>query len=179
MVIERAGRFSPPFDDVAMDNSPDSQELAKGHAYWRRKSDRIWLVLTLLIAGAGAIAWLCTGNVDHFYWGLFFTVSPLSGFLYTHYIPLNPRRDPVETERRLEVANRKMQKRRRSVALINGAMIVIASPVLFVIGVGKGLEQGIGSAILGGSLGLLFLICGLAAIVWGWRSRGKDPGGKR
>ncbi len=159
-----------------MDTSHDPEQLAKCHAHWRRVYDRVWLALALILVLGGAVVWSFTRNIDHLYSGLFYAIFPFIGLLYNHFILLNPRRDPLKTQQRLEDLNRKQQKNARTVALVNGSMLLIASPILIIIGVAAGAEYGVGGAIIGGIVGSVWLVGGLAAIAWWRRSRQKGRG---
>ncbi|UUO08464.1 hypothetical protein M4951_09125 [Blastopirellula sp. J2-11] len=71
---------------------------------------RIWLALMLIIAGSATIAWIITRNVDHLYGGLFFTLVPLGGLLYSYFFLFNPWSDPLETQARLEKGGKNSSK---------------------------------------------------------------------
>jgi len=154
-----------------MDSSPDPEPLAKGHDNVRRLSDRIWLGLILIIAVGCVIAWLVSGEIENLYGGLFYAAFPLMGLIYTHFFLLNPRRDPVETQQQLVELQEKQQRNARKVALFNGSMLLIASPILILFGITAGLKYGIVSALFGGLAGSVCLVAGLLAIVWARRSR--------
>ena len=160
--------FSLP-QDGEMDTSHDPQQLAKCHAHWRRVYNRIWLALTLMPAVGGVIVWSFTRNIEHLYSGLFVAIFPLIGLLYNHFVLLNPRRDPLTTQQRLEDLYEKQQINARTVALVNGLMLLIASPVLVIFGVSAGAEYGIVGMVIGGMIGSIGCVGGLLCIAWSRR----------
>lgn len=159
-----------------MNTSQAPERLAQQHAYWRRVYDRVWIALTLIFVVGGTAVWFFTRNLDHLYSGLFYGIFPFIGLLYNHFVLFNPRRDPLRTQQRLEELDRKQRKNARSVALVNGSMLLIASPILIVMGVAAGAEYGIGGAVIGAMAGMVWLVGGLAAIAWWRRSRRQGHG---
>ncbi len=141
----------------------------------RRTCDRLWLAFSSIFAIGGAVTWFFTRNIDHFYGGLFYAVFPFIGLLHNHFILLNPRRDPLKTQQRLEDLNRKQHKNARTVALVNGSMLVLSSPVIIIIGIAAGAaEHGLLGAVMGGLVGSAWFIGGLLGIAWWRRARRKD-----
>lgn len=60
-------------------------------------------------------------------------------------------------------------------ALVNGSMLVVSSPVIIIISIAAGAEEyGILGAIMGGVAGSVWLVGGLLGIAWWRRSRRKD-----
>ncbi len=149
-----------------MDNSPDPEQLAKLHAYWRRRYNRVWLALTLISAGLGVVVWCFTRNVEHLYSGLFYAFFPFIGLIYNHFFLFNPQRNSIETQRRMEKLYYKQQKSARTVALINGSMLLIASPLLVVVGMCAGWEYGFVGVVIGGIAGAVGFVGGMFAIGW-------------
>jgi len=108
------------------------------------------------------LAWFFTRNVEHLYGAIFYASFPLMGLLYNHFILFNPRRDAAKTQERLVNLEHKLQKNARTTAFFNGWLLLISSPVLFIIGVGKGAEEeGIVGAIVGGLAGAIWFVGGL------------------
>jgi hypothetical protein len=91
----------------------------------------------------------------------------------THFFLFNPKRDPLETQRRLEKTAEKQQKNVRTVALVNGTLLVIASPLFILIGISAGAEYGVIGALVGGAVGSVWLLGGLFSIACWRRSRRK------
>jgi hypothetical protein len=157
-----------------MSTTQNPEEVRKCHARWRRIADHMWLGLTLLLAVGGAIVWLSTGNIQHLYSGLFYATVPLIGLLHNHFILLNPRRDSLETQQRLEYLHQRQREGARTVAVVNGAILLIASPVLIIVGVCAGAQYGVMGEVIGGIIGSVWLVGGLVLVAWGQRSRPRD-----
>lgn len=159
-----------------MTASPSPDDLRKCHAHWRRVYDRLRLATMFALAVGGAIVWALTWNIDHLYSGLFLAVFPLVGLLYNHFYLYNPRRDALKTQQRLEDLAKRQQRNTRTVALVNGTILLIASPLLIIIGVAAGSEYGMVGAVVGGIMGSVWLVGGLLGIAWWRRSRHKERG---
>ncbi|RCS43260.1 hypothetical protein DTL42_19075 [Bremerella cremea] len=163
-----------------MDESPHDrtteqlQQLAKVQALWRRISAVILIGFSLLLVLGGGVLSFFTGRASDFYGMLFYAVFPLITLAYFYFILLNPWRDPLKTEQKCVTVYRKQRRQTWKTAIGNGWIMLLASPALFIVFVGKGLEEGFWQAVLGGLLGLLFAVAGIASIVWGRRSRRTD-----
>lgn len=154
-----------------MEAPTESKQLARSHAFWRRVSAIALIGFSLLlVVGCSVVAWF-TGNVNDFYGGLFYGLFPLLTLIYVNFYLLNPWRDPQLTQRRLEVVQRKQSKNAATSAIWNGWMMLAASPVLLLIFVGKGAEEGVWQMIAGGLAALLFGGAGVVSIRWGRRMR--------
>ncbi|WP_153557483.1 hypothetical protein [Roseimaritima sediminicola] len=147
-----------------MTASPSPEDLSKCHAHWRRVYNRLWLAVVAVLAVGGAIVWAFTRNIDHLYSALFLAVFPFVGQLYNHFYLFNPRHDPLKTQQRLEDLAEKQQKNVRTVSLVNGSILLIASPIFIVIGVAAGAEYGVVGAVVGGIIGSVWLVSGLLGI---------------
>lgn len=68
---------------------------------------------------------------------------------------------------------RQKHKESRTVAIVNGMMLVIASPLLIVIGAAVGAETSVWTAAYGVVPGLILLVAGVIGITWA-RREGRD-----
>lgn len=159
-----------------MTASPSPGEPRKCHAHWRRVYDRVWLALTAVLTIGGTIVWAFTQDIEHFYSGLFLAIFPFVGLLYNHFFLYNPRRDPVKTQQRLENLAQKQQRNVQTVSLVNGTILLIASPLGIIIGIAAGSEYGIPGAIIGGIIGSVWLAGGLLLIAYWRRLRHRSRG---
>lgn len=131
--------------------------------------------MAIVVAGGG-IAWYVTRNIAYFYSGVFYAFIPLSGLIYFHFVLFNRRRNPLETQRRVENILHQNQTNARAVALVNGSLLLLASPLLIVVGVIAGAEYGIAGAIIGGVIGSIWLAGGILLVNWRRRRRPKSDG---
>lgn len=154
-----------------MDEQSDPEDLAKLFAFWRRLHDFFWLGLAGLIVGGGGIAWYVKGNSAYFYAGLFYSFIPLMGFFYYHFILFNRRRDPIETQKRVVNLYHQHQANARASAVVNGSILLIASPILIIVGMGAGAQYGIAGVIIGGIAGSIWLVGGILLLAWWRRTR--------
>ncbi len=159
-----------------MTASPSPDELRKCHAHWRRMYDRLWLVVIAVLAIGGTIVSAFTRNTEHFYSALFLAIFPFMGLLYNHFFLYNPRRDPLKTQQRLVDLAEKQQRNVRTVSLVNGTILLIASPLGIVIGVAAGSEYGMAGAVVGGIIGSVWLTAGLLLIAYWRRLRRRERG---
>jgi purine-cytosine permease-like protein len=159
-----------------MTASPSPDELRKCHAYWRRVYDRLWLGVIAALAIGGTIVWAFTRNIEHFHSGLFLAIFPFVGLLNNHFFLYNPRRDPLKTQQRLVDLAEKQQRNVRTVSLVNGTILLIASPLGIVIGVAAGSEYGMAGAVVGGIIGSVWLTAGLLLIAYWRRLRRRERG---
>jgi hypothetical protein len=157
-----------------MNEPHDPEHLAKIHSHSRRVLNRLWFALAFILAVGGTIVWAITGNREHLYSGLFLAVFPLIGLVYNHFFLYNPRRDPVKTQRRLEELAKKQERNVRRVSLVNGTILLIASPLFILIGISAGAEYGVVGAVVGGVFGSVWLVGGILGFVWWRRSRNKS-----
>ena len=152
-----------------MNDLSDLKQSRRSIAVMRRVCDGIWLGLSLAIGSIGGIAWLFTRNPECIYAGLFYGAFPLIGFVYFHFVLLNPRRDPAETQQRLVELQHKQQKNARTVAVVNGGIIACFSPFVLIIGVAAGAQHGVLGVLAGVLMGAVCLTVGLLGIAWGRR----------
>lgn len=154
-----------------METDLDPEHLAKRHAESRRGRNRICIAMILFYGIGCTIGWAFTQNIVYLFTGLFMAVFPLIAILYNHFIRFNPRRDPLETYRRLKDRRLKRQQDKRTTALVNGSLLLIVSPLFIVIAVENRDEHGIGGVVACGFISLIFLVSGLLMIAWWRRSR--------
>ncbi len=154
-----------------MDTYPDPEQLAKRHAESRRGRNRLYIAMILFYGMSGTIAWSFTQNIVYLFTGLIMAVFPLIYLFYNYFILFNPRRDPLETYRRLKDRRQKRQKNARTVALVNGSMLLIVSPLFIAIAVENRAEHGIGGVVAGSFISSIFFVSGLCMVAWWRRSR--------
>jgi len=138
--------------------------------------DRLWLAVIAVLAIGGTIVWAFTRNIEHFYSALFLAIFPFMGLLYSHFFVYNPRRDPLKTQQRFVDLAEKQQRNVQTVSLVNGTILLIASPLGIIIGVSAGSEYGNAEAVVGGIIGSVWLVGGLLLIANWRRLRRREPG---
>ena len=139
-----------------MDITEKRERLAESQARLRRLST--WglggLAVALVLLGVGG--WWLTGEASWLHVCLWFALFVLLRALYNQFCLLNPRRDPIETEKKL-TANRPGGANARKVTLWNGWIMVVASPFIAMIALGSGIEDYGPSGALFGLAGPCFL----------------------
>ena len=149
----------------------DADRLAAIHSFWRKRHGRIWLAAAALVAIAFLAAWLATDNRDYLYSAIFFPFIPLSGYVYWCFFLLNPRREPEVTQQKMVELERQQQRNARTVAKVNGTILLLASPIFLLLAAGTSYESlGWPGAVLGLiAVGVCFIAGPLAMIRWARR----------
>jgi hypothetical protein len=160
---------------VIGDDKPNPSELAALHATMRRRCGCVWLALFLMLTTGLLALWLATGNRDYLYSACFYPLVPLWGFIYFHFFLFRPKHDPVAVQHRLEQLHADHLRNVRKVALVNGALLLVASPCIVFLAMGGGYEEyGILGAALAAIVGLtVFVALPLAMIAWARRSQSR------
>lgn len=163
---------SPPLalQNKRMDNIENRERLAKSQAQMRRVSTWGFGSIAAGLLLCCAAAWWFTGDFSWMEVGLFLAPMIVFGLLYNHFVLLNPWRDPLETKKKLD-ARLPGGANARKTARWNGWIMVIASPLLGFIAIGKGIEEYGPWGALWGLAGAVFLVPGILSIRWGRSAR--------
>lgn len=162
-----------------MDEDKELEELSQALSTERQIQGRLGLILVLAILMVTGASWLFARQREVIAVGLAFAGIAAAKLIHNQCFLYNRRLDPREIQERLaerhrRLGNRYQKKLRnaRNIALVNGSLFVLTSPVLALIAVGQGLEE---SSILAGLLGLTLagacLGAGIWMISWGRRDR--------
>jgi Na+/melibiose symporter-like transporter len=154
---------------------PDSQTLSQLHAQARRRFNLIWLGIVVTLIIFGVLAALVLGDLQYVGWGLFGAIFAVIGLIYNHFVLFRRGLPPEELQAELEqrwIAN---QRNAQMAARVNGGLLVLASPLFFLVGVSAGAELGGSGAVMGAIAGSVGLGTGLLLIVRSRRTRESKP----
>lgn len=153
------------------DISEKRERLAKIQAQWRRISAGIWSLLALVIVLICGIGWWVTREGEWLYGALFYGSAPVWGLLHTHFLVLNPWRDPLKTQERLLKRVEIYRAQRinvRRIARTNGWIMVIAWPIVLPFATGSAFdEHGVLGLLCGLMVMAVLLIASIQLIRWG------------
>lgn len=149
-----------------MDVTEQRERLAKSQAQWRRISAGVWSLLALFIVLICGIGWWMTREDDWLYGMLFYGSVPIWGLLHTHFVVLNPWRDPLKTQERLPKRVEMYREHRINVPRIartSGWILVVAWPLSCLFAIGMAADE---HGLLGVLWGLIVMAVWLIASIW-------------
>lgn len=155
-----------------MSPMPDSQSLQQLHAQARRRFNLLWLGIAVTLVAFGVLAALVLGDLQYVGWGLFAAIFAIIGLIQNHFVLYRRGQPPEKLQAHLEQTWAINQRNAQKAAWLNGGLLVLASPLFFLVGVSAGAEFGGSGAVVGAVAGSVGLGAGLLLITRSRRNRG-------